>query len=300
MAAGSSRPGAAIVIPPRRKHFFGLVHQLAGATAMTAGQVGASDQYQIMGDADFLQHATAAIWTPVATGGRVKAQFEVVPGELLFQQPHWLSALGTGQFPQVLAAPKRIPRGALYKMTCDDRQVVAAAASVRVLHIGERLYDDPFEPARCYATAEPFKTGIDYTAEGLGALAANAVVPQPLVIGNDADFEIRRLVILALGEATIDIVSGGGKNLGWFSRACHVSLLGATDPNGDPPSGALPFRLPTPVFLPAQASLQITVADLSGVANCVQVILLGRKLKPAGGLPLSPDIMAALAAEGGS
>lgn len=282
--------GSHIVIPPLRRHFYGLIHQVA----LTAGQIGAANAVQVqLGEADFLLRGRSTFIEPAATGGRIKLQFEVVPGEVLQFGPEWASSQGSGQFPQFFRTARRIPGGAIFQCTADDRQLVAAAATVRVLNFGDREWRRPIEPSRYYAEAQEFKYHADFSTNGnVGvALPANGNIPFGIQIGRDADFQIHKVILEVTGDATIDIVSGAGKNLGWFSRPCHVRLLGATDPTADPAAGGLPFILPTPVWLSANASLSVIMADLSGAVNECLAVFEGVKLKPPGGLPVDPAML---------
>jgi len=293
-------PADVVLRAPRYRHFYGLVHQYIGTGQIAAGSLNNPDSFQIDQDADFIERATGAEFSSL-TGGELKAQFEIVPGELLQQFPMYVNSLGSGQLPKWWPQAgrlggKRIPRGCIYKSTVDDRQAVATASTLRLAHYGFKAFATPIVGPMAYQSAEPFRYGVDYTTEGVGALGANATNPQPVNVGIDADFEIYKLIILCDGPGTIDIISSSAfGNHAWFNRTFSLALLGATEIDADPSAGEWPFRLADlagPVWIPGGGAIQVTVADTSGATNRVQVILEGLKLKPAMGINIDPAVLA--------
>lgn len=287
-------PGGGVYVPPNYMSAFAVVHQLVGATAMTAGQVGASDQQQISGDADFVIDRQSAIYDPVA-GGQLEGQFEIVPGETLHQLALPLSTLGSARFPQYFS--RVIPRGALFRFLCDDRRTVQVAVpgAVRVLSAGHKLFasPEPDQPPRLYSGCDEFRYTSKWTptATGgpgvLGSIPANGSVPNAISIQAAHDFMLERIAIIVDStDATLDIQTST-RNRGMFSRTCHVGLLAATTFDADPPAGAWPWTLPVPQFIPAMGTITLAAADLSGATNRMIVMLLGWRLFPAGGLPVS-------------
>lgn len=274
--------GNIYLIHPKRYEFFGLVHQII---PLASGAIRGADNVAIDGQADLLIYKQSAIYGD----GQIKVDFQLSQGTKLTELPMFISALGGQGGPaRILASPFLVPRGSTFTMFADDRQTVAAAQNIRVLHAGVKVFDSPFEPARVYHTVEAFDYVANFTANdsGIGALAANGTLAYPVEIASDHDFEIVKMAILADGDATVQIATTG-KALEWFNRACHIALLGGTAFNASPPSGAWPFILPSPVFVPKAGSIQVTAADLSGAANRLQVIFHGRRLKPSGGVPVS-------------
>src|SRR5258708_3725025 len=101
----------------RYREFFGLIHQilpLAGAAVQI------TDDIQVDGQSDFLEHAVAATYN----SGQVKLRFERVPGMMDSDAPFWIGALGTGIWPHYHPIPLEIMRGTIYRMYADDRQLV--------------------------------------------------------------------------------------------------------------------------------------------------------------------------------
>jgi hypothetical protein len=261
---------------PRRREFFGLVHEF---NPLAASAVQIPDDIAIDGQADILIHARAAVYTD----GQAKVRFERVPGELDGSAAYFVSALGSGAFPGWLAQPMLLRRGAVFRATADDRQLVPAANIIRILHVAQKVYDTPFEPGKTYLGAEPFVLVADFTAQGIGAVPASASIQFPNVIDSSYDFDIYEVVLLSDAAFTVEIETSG-KALKWFNKPCHTSLLGGTAFNAGPSSGALPFKLPSPVFVAAAGAIITTVNNLVAASNRVQVIYKGVKLTPPRGL----------------
>lgn len=267
---------------PRRaryREFFGLVHQILPLAA-SGRQI--TDDAQIDGRSDFLVHARAATFQD----GQAKVRFERVPGKYDASTPYYISSLGSGQYPIYYAQPLVIVRGTTYRLWADDRQTVPLTNNLRVLHIGQKVFPQPFESARLYTWAEPFRLIADFTVEGVGALAANQTGQAPLSVQAEYDFDVLRMLVLSDGPVTVDVVTTG-KAMRWFSRPCHSDLVGGTGFNAATRAGEWPFRLPSPVRVPASGVIDVSVADLSGVANRVQVLFDGISLMPPGGLPIT-------------
>jgi hypothetical protein len=287
-------------VPALWKTFYGVSHQFAAGertVALTAGQVGAKDVVVLDGSWDFVAVARAAIWSPV-TGDQGKVMMKVNRKDL-FDAPRYLGTVGTGRYPQYLPLPLVLHGGADFSAVVDDRQIVPAALTVRLLHFGYTVEKSPVQDARWYSEAEPWSYMADFTAEGPtgAAIAANGAMSLPIVIDPDSDNQVYKLSIISDGECKIQ-VKNASRHQNWFNPASgvHNFLLGGTTFGADPPVGAWPFVLPesVPEFVTNKGALMITVADTSAATNRVQVIVDGRKLKPAGGLPMD----AALARRG--
>jgi len=281
------RASTLLCLPPRQREFYGLIHQFAAGQAqpaLTGGQLNAVDTVQVDGSADFLLVGHAAM----ATSLQAKVQFDISGGINFHQDKIFLSGLGSGYFPQWIDPPRLIPRGtAAFRALVDDRQLVPAANTIRILHIGMKVLARP-RPALYYESQEPYKYLADFTDQGPtgGAIGANKALSLPVGINSDADFEIQKIAILSDGDLTLDILATSD-TLSWFSRPCHTQLLGGTTIEAIGPglfSGAWPFRLPGRKFVPAVGAIQVTATDLTGASNRAQVIFIGRKLRPPGGI----------------
>ena len=286
-------PNGLWAVAPRRREFYGLVHQFVPLAASVRG---AQDNVQVDGQADFLLHATNAVYED----GQAKVQFVIQPDRNLFQTPVFIGALGRGNFPRWMQVPALIPRAQTFTCIADDRQAIPGTNTIRILHVGQKVYDRPFEAARAYTHVNEYDFVSNFTNDdgGVGPLAANGTNIAPINVFADADFDIYKVSILADGDATIQIETSG-KALSWFNRPCSIALLAGTTINAAIPAGAWPFKLPGPLRVPASGSIVTTVADLSGFSNRIQVIFHGVRLKPPGGLPVDARALVQLEGNAG-
>lgn len=290
--------GAAIELPARFKAFFGVTHQFAAgeaAPALTAGQTNAPDSVIIDSTYDFRAIFRAAWWSPAPAAAQCKVQFKVDRDFVFGSQQgasdlpgRFVSTLGVGQFPMPLPRGGQLIRGGSnFVAIAGDFQVVPAAASLRFLHYGYTEYARPVWDRTFYADCYPFSYMADFTAQGpLGApVGANRTVSLPVPIDNDGDFEIRKVVIVSDGDFKLQ-VKNVDTRIEWFNKPVFAQLLAGTDILAPIPAGAWPFRLPDecPDYVKARGSLYVTVQDVSGFNNRIQVIFDGSKLRPAGGL----------------
>lgn len=279
----SSGPGT-YVRKARYREFFGLVHQLL---PLSSGLTQINDDINVDGQSDFLSWGRAATFG----SGEAKVRFERVPGKYDASSPYFIAGLGSGRFPLYYPQPLLIARGSTYRMWADDRQIVAGDNNLRVLHIGQKVFDTPFESAKMYSYAEPDRLLADFTAQQtVGALPAvlNSSLQFPVFVSSEFDFDIAKVIVLSDGPITIDIETTG-KALRWFNRAVHSNLLGGSDFNSPELAGQWPFRLPSPVLVPAGGVILVTVVNLTALSNRVQIMFDGTKMMPARGFPISDD-----------
>jgi hypothetical protein len=272
----NSDPGSTYERRPRRREFFGLIHEF---NPLAASAVGIPSDVNIDGQADVEIHARAAIYTDE----QAKVRFERVPGRLDGSAAYFLGALGNGSFPGWLSQPMHLDRGTVFRCIADDRQLVPAANVIRILHIAQKVYDTPFEPGKTYLGAEPFLLIADFTAQGIGAVPASASIQFPNTIDSSYDFDIYEVSLISDAAFTLEVETSG-KALRWFNKPCHSALLGGSGFNAALPSGARPFKLPSPVFVAAAGAIITTVNNLVAATNRVQVIYKGVKLTPPRGL----------------
>src|SRR6266446_166016 len=246
------------VTPPVRHEFFGIVHQLL-APDLAASAIHKVDSIQVDGQSDFLIYAQSALWTD----GQAKVLFQIQSDKLTIDTPMFIANIGPGWAPFILAAPFRIPRSSAFNMIADDRQLVAAQNTIRVLHAGLKEFDRPFEPARAYQSVLPFTYVANFTADdgGAGTIAANGTKQWASVVSGEYDFDIYKITASADGDCTLQVETSG-KALTWFNRPCHLSLIGGAGFNAAIPPGAFPFRLPRPVHVPASGAIVTVCTDL--------------------------------------
>lgn len=282
-----------LITRPRRRTFFGVVHQ---HLPLASGARGVEDTQTIDGQSDFEVHRFAF----TAQDNQAKVQLRLGTGQFYMDQPHFISAFGIGQFPLMLSALPFltktsmrhgfvVPRANTYSLAGWDRQTVQGANNIRVLSIGAKVFDRPFEAAKAYTRVRAFRYVANFTADdnGGGAIAANAVRDFSVAISGQADFDIYGLSIIADSPLLTIRIQISGRQEEWFSRACHGMLLGATAINAPIPSGSTPFLLPYPYRVPAAGFINTQVADLSGATNRVQVVFHGLWCEPAHGINIA-------------
>lgn len=282
-----------LVTQPRRRTLFGIVHQFL---PLAAGARSIEDTVTIDGQSDFDVHRLAF----TAQDAQAKIQFRIGTGIVYNDTPHFLSALGVGQFALPLSALPlmgrtsmrqgyRIPRANTYTLTASDRQIVQQTNNIRVLSIGAKVFDKPFEPAKAYERVRAYRYVANFTADdnGGGPVAANAVRDFAVGISGQADFDIYGLSIIADDPNITLRIQISGRQEEWFNRPCHALLLGGTTIGAVPPSGGTPFLLPYPYRVPAAGFVNVQVADLSGQSNRVQVVFHGLWCEPAHGINIA-------------
>ena len=284
-----------LVTQPRRRTMFGVVHQFL---PLASGARSIEDTITIDGQSDFDVHRLAF----TAQDPQAKIQFKIGTGIVYNDVPHFLGAIGSGQFPLPLSALPymgrtslrqgyRVPRANTYTLIASDRQLVQQTNNFRVLSIGAKVFDRPFEPAKAYERVRVFRYTANFTSDdnGGGPVAANAVRDFPVGISGQADFDIYGLSIIADDPNITLRIQISGRQEEWFNRPCHGLLLGATPIMGGAgiPSGGTPFLLPYPYRVPAAGFINVQVADLSGQSNRVQVVFHGLWCEPARGINIA-------------
>ena len=105
--------------------------------------------------------------------------------------------------------------------------------------------------------------------EGTIQISANQTVTATVSIDKDSDFIVNKITGSATGGALVTI-QDTGRDRQWMNTATHIrNLIG---------SGAFPNVLAAPRFVPRGAAVSISIQDLSGATNNVELNLIGSKL----------------------
>lgn len=103
------------------------------------------------------------------------------------------------------------------------------------------------------------------------ALAASAANVAGITKADSSDIEIDELVASSTGLFSIYIEDAYGKPLmPWEQIPIYSELVFGV--------AQLPFRLPSPLFVPKNTSLRALFTDRSGAPNTIQAVLIGRKV----------------------
>jgi hypothetical protein len=104
---------------------------------------------------------------------------------------------------------------------------------------------------------------------GTVTVAANGVQPTAIPTDNDAHFLVYKVVGTRTGACTLT-VKDGDRDREWMNQAVHFdNFVG---------NGHFPNILSTPRFVRRGSVIAITLTDLSGAANTVELNLVGVKL----------------------
>lgn len=110
-------------------------------------------------------------------------------------------------------------------------------------------------------------------AGGPGNIGSGATRPDLLTISPDADFEILQLA--SDTRTNLDVmlqIGGGGSNRDVFSdRAAVASVFG---------TGAQPYWLPTPIFVPRTISITATVTETGSGSRAYNFDFIGARFVP--------------------
>ena len=105
--------------------------------------------------------------------------------------------------------------------------------------------------------------------EGVVQVAANQTVTAVISVDKDSDFVVSKLTGSATGSALVSIQEMG-RDRQWSNSAVHIrNLVGG---------GAAPNILPQPRFVPKGATITVSIQDLSGAANNVEIHMVGTKI----------------------
>ncbi len=164
--------------------------------------------------------------------------------------------------PFILARPYLIRAGTTYTLEVADFS--GAANSLRMSFHGAKLRVGAAPWHREWKAKPPF----DYTT-GAVTLSANQTVSVNINIQIDAHFLVEKITGTRTGPALIQVIDGS-QDRQWMNGAIHIdNFMG---------NSQFPNILPAPRFIRRGSSINITIQDLSGASNTVEVIFSGLKL----------------------
>jgi hypothetical protein len=105
--------------------------------------------------------------------------------------------------------------------------------------------------------------------EGIIQIGANASYQTSIPIGNDGSFLCQAISGFSTGECTI-MITEGARDSNWFNQPVHFRTIVG--------SGGVPNVLPVPRLTRKTTSIGITLLDLSGATNQIQLTFMGKKL----------------------
>lgn len=217
--------------------------------------------------------------THVATDGRILAQFKddaygrnyqnsaldlrtISGGRVSDITVGAINGDAGGFLPFVLPRPILIKGGTTYTASLSDFSGVANSVRVSMhgakIRTGQAPWNQPWR-------ARP---SFDYTT-GRSAIAANGTVTLNIPINIDSHFLIHKITAVHTGGALVT-VKDQAVDRQWMNTAVHIDNFGG--------NAHFPNILPAPRFIYKGSVINITVQDLSGAANTVQITFHGEKL----------------------
>lgn len=115
----------------------------------------------------------------------------------------------------------------------------------------------------------PLPRNANNIPEGTVQVTANQTVTISISTDKDSDFVVNKITGQATGNALITLQEGG-RDRQWMNAPTHIrNLVG---------SGAFPNVLAAPRFVPRGSIVSVSIQDISGAINNVELNLHGQKL----------------------
>lgn len=270
--------------------FFTFLHQF---NPLLVGAVGAIDQFQVDGDADFWINKMAVLsFDAVGTRRGTTLSFQVSPvSEAYNFVETFTSNFGSGRFPNQFppGSPIVLPRNAIFTALASDRDLVPIQTTLLVAHHGGKVYGRPIVQPRKYRQRKPYLYTASFTSFGSPTdktipAGQNGVIT--LRTDGDSDFDVRKITLVSDAPVLVQLESDDDR---WFQRPIRGELIGGSlievPGAAGTFAGELPFMLPHPRFITKAGYVNFNVTNLDQVnPNRVQITLWGTRLYPGGGL----------------
>lgn len=173
--------------------------------------------------------------------------------------------------PFIWPLPYNIRRGTTFMVQAANAHA-AITPSIYLSFHGAKLRKG-LAPWKQPALKMPYVYGLTRSAatlpESVVQVAANATLTSTISIDRDSSFVITKITGSATGACLVTIQEQG-RDRQWMNTAVHIrNLIG---------SGAEPNILPSPRFLEKGSTVSISIQDLSGAANNVELNFAGFKM----------------------
>ncbi len=226
---------------------------------------------RIDSDADFEFHKT----TYIATNDRIKLRYKddsagryLTRSEVDIKTIAGRNTLAMGLsnsfIPFVWPRPYIISAGANFSLEASDYSGVANTLRLAFHGAKIRQGDAPWD--KNFRALVPFVYPITGTPI---TVAANSTVSARIEIDIDSHFLVQKVVAIRTGEALINITDGA-RGREWGNVAVHIDNVAG--------NGALPNILSANRFIPRGSVVTLNIQDLSGLANIIELNLIGVKL----------------------
>ncbi len=170
-----------------------------------------------------------------------------------------------GFVPFIWPRPYIIPAATTFTVSASDFS--GLTNDLRISFHGAKIRpgQSPFQ--RKYRAMVPYVYPISTT--GTVTIGANGSTTASIATDNDAHFVVYKLVGSRTGACTLTI-KDGARDRQWMNNAVHFdNIVG---------NGHYPNIFPAPRFIPRGVVIAISLADLSGASNTVELNFVGVKL----------------------
>ena len=141
------------------------------------------------------------------------------------------------------------------------------AVNTRLSFHGSKVRSGKAPWERKWARIEPYIYSI--SSSNTLTLAANGTASASIATDSDAPFLVHKIVGARTGPALVTI-KDGARDRQWMNIAVHFdNLVG---------NGHFPNVLPSPRWIEKKAVIAVTIQDLSGAANTIELNFVGVKL----------------------
>ena len=167
-----------------------------------------------------------------------------------------------GILPFVLPRPLMIKAGTTYTAAFSDASgftnSIRMALHGAKLRIGKAPWDEPWRA----------RLAMDYTS-GRVTIAANQTSSINIAVNVDAHFLVHKITAIRTGAALIT-AKDGASDRQWMNIATHIDNFAG--------NSQFPNILPAPRFVFKGSVINLTIQDISGASNVVEIVLHGEKL----------------------
>ena len=173
--------------------------------------------------------------------------------------------------PFIWALPYKIRRGTTFMVQAANNNAVISPNVYLTFH-GAKMRQG-IAPWKQPALKMPYVYGLTRSnatlPEGVVQIPANGTITTTISVDKDSSFCVTKITGSATGNALVTIQEQG-RDRQWMNTSVHVrNLLG---------SGAEPNILPSPRYLEKGSVVSVSMQDLSGAANNIEMNFTGFKM----------------------
>lgn len=261
------------------KEYYIFTAPFSNLTALTTGATFTDLAVRIDSDADF--EFIKTIFYPVTTRVRVQYRDDSI-GRFLMKGSMDLRTIGgtalytmapgpqiaPGFLPYIWPVPYVISAATLFTVSAADYSGLGGSPYINFHGSKLRKGDAPWK-AKKWKAKIPYTYPINDSNPPVVSVPANGIVSQAIPTDIDSHFIVHKITGNRTGNCLITI-KDGARDRQWMDTAIPFdNLVG---------NGQFPNILPSFRFIPRGAVIVVTIQDLSGAANQVEINFTGVKL----------------------